>query len=112
MYTPARWKNSLQSPKDQGCASHWRPDATYGEELMAWIQTVDGEPLTADDVRGFCTGKIAHFKIPRYVQVIDAFPMTVTGKIQKFKLREMAQGLVAGGAPRATTEKDEAPRSG
>lgn len=66
------------------------PDKKYGEELMAWVQTEDGEPLTADDVRAFCAGQIAHFKIPRYVAVIDAFPMTVTGKIQKFKLRERA----------------------
>ena len=66
------------------------PDLKYGEEIMAWIQTEDGGELTADDVRAYCQGKIAHYKIPRYVAVTDEFPMTVTGKIQKFKLRDDA----------------------
>jgi fatty-acyl-CoA synthase len=66
------------------------PDAKYGEEIMAWIQTEDGARLSADDVREFCAGRIAHYKIPRYVEIIDEYPMTVTGKIQKNKLREMA----------------------
>jgi fatty-acyl-CoA synthase len=66
------------------------PDAKYGEEIMAWIQTEDGAELSTDDIREFCTGKIAHFKIPRYVETIEEYPMTVTGKIQKNKLREMA----------------------
>lgn len=66
------------------------PDHKYGEELMAWIQTEDGGDITVDEVRTFCQGQIAHFKIPRYVATIDAFPMTVTGKIRKFELREQA----------------------
>ncbi|MEN0065364.1 MAG: AMP-binding protein [Myxococcota bacterium] len=66
------------------------PDQKYGEELMAWVQTTDGGDLSADEVRTFCTGRIAHYKIPRYVAVTGEFPMTVTGKIQKFKLREQA----------------------
>ncbi len=67
------------------------PDAKYGEEVMAWVQLEPGvDPLTAADVKEFCTGRIAHFKVPRYVEVIDEFPMTVTGKIQKFKLQETA----------------------
>ncbi len=66
------------------------PDARYGEEVMAWIQTEGGTELSADDVRDFCAGKIAHYKIPRYVETIEEYPMTVTGKIQKNKLREMA----------------------
>jgi fatty-acyl-CoA synthase len=66
------------------------PDARYGEETVAWIQTEGGVELTAEDIREFCQGKIAHYKIPRYVAVTDEFPMTVTGKIQKFKLREAA----------------------
>lgn len=66
------------------------PDAKYGEEIMAWIQTEDGARLSADEVREFCAGRIAHHKIPRYVEIIDEYPMTVTGKIQKNKLREMA----------------------
>ncbi len=69
---------------------HGVPDAKYGEELVAWIQTEPGVEVTADDVREFCKDKIAHFKIPRYVATIDEFPMTVTGKIQKFKLAELA----------------------
>ncbi|MBS0404449.1 MAG: AMP-binding protein [Proteobacteria bacterium] len=64
------------------------PDAKFGEELCAWIITKPGQDLTADEVRAFCQGKIAHYKVPRYIRFVDAFPMTVTGKIQKFKIRE------------------------
>jgi fatty-acyl-CoA synthase len=66
------------------------PDAKYGEEVMAWLQIEPGKQVTTDDVRAFCKGKIAHYKVPRYVASIDEFPMTVTGKIQKFKLRDDA----------------------
>jgi fatty-acyl-CoA synthase len=66
------------------------PDARYGEELMAWIIPREGASLDADAIRAFCQGKIAHYKIPRYVKVVDAFPMTVTGKVQKFKMRDQA----------------------
>jgi fatty-acyl-CoA synthase len=64
------------------------PDARYGEELCAWVRLKPGTDLTAEQVREFCTGKIAHYKIPRYVRVTQQFPMTVTGKVQKFKMRE------------------------
>ena len=64
------------------------PDEKYGEELCAWVIVKDGESLSHDDVKAFCQGKLAHFKIPRYVIVATEFPMTVTGKIQKFKMRE------------------------
>jgi fatty-acyl-CoA synthase len=64
------------------------PDVKYGEELCAWVKLRPGAELTADDVRAFSTGKIAHFKIPRYLRVTDEFPMTVTGKVQKFRMRE------------------------
>jgi fatty-acyl-CoA synthase len=65
------------------------PDPKYGEELCAWIRMRDGaEPLTAEKVREFATGKLAHYKIPRYVQVVDEFPMTVTGKVRKVEMRE------------------------
>jgi fatty-acyl-CoA synthase len=71
------------------------PDARYGEELMAWVVMRDGrEPLTADAVREFCTGKLAHFKIPRYVHVVDTFPTTVTGKVRKVQMREEAVDLL------------------
>jgi fatty-acyl-CoA synthase len=66
------------------------PDARYGEELMAWIIPRGDAALDADSVREFCQGRIAHYKIPRYVKLVDAFPMTVTGKVQKFKMREQA----------------------
>jgi fatty-acyl-CoA synthase len=66
------------------------PDARYGEELMAWIVPRPGTTLTDDAVREFCRGQIAHYKIPRYVKFVDSFPMTVTGKVQKFKMREAA----------------------
>ena len=62
------------------------PDPLYGEEVMAWIRVEDGVTLTRDDIVAFSTGRIAHYKIPRYVHVTDDFPMTVTGKIQKYKL--------------------------
>jgi len=64
------------------------PDAKYGEELCAWIKLRPDAELTDDDVRLYCQGKIAHFKIPRYIRFSAEFPMTVTGKVQKFKMRE------------------------
>ena len=66
------------------------PDERYGEELMAWVIPRAGASLTEDEVREFCRGQIAHYKIPRYVKLVDSFPMTVTGKVQKFKMRETA----------------------
>jgi fatty-acyl-CoA synthase len=65
------------------------PDERYGEELCAWIRMRQGaEPLDADAVREFATGRLAHYKIPRYVLLVDEFPMTVTGKIRKVEMRE------------------------
>jgi fatty-acyl-CoA synthase len=65
------------------------PDEKYGEELMVWVQLRQGaEPLTAAALREFCTGKLAHYKIPRYVHQVDEFPMTVTGKVRKVEMRE------------------------
>jgi fatty-acyl-CoA synthase len=65
------------------------PDAKYGEELCAWVRLRDGaSPLTADELKQWCAGKLAHYKVPRYVRITDEFPMTVTGKVQKFKMRE------------------------
>ncbi|MDT0187817.1 AMP-binding protein [Microbacterium sp. ARD31] len=67
------------------------PDAKYGEELCAWVRMRPGaEPLDADAVRAFATGKLAHYKIPRYVMVVDEFPMTVTGKVRKVEMRQVA----------------------
>jgi fatty-acyl-CoA synthase len=64
------------------------PDAKYGEELCAWVLARPGAALDEDAVREYCRGRLAHFKVPRYVILVDEFPMTVTGKVQKFKMRE------------------------
>ncbi|KXO10406.1 MULTISPECIES: AMP-binding protein [Marinobacter] len=67
------------------------PDEKYGEELIAWVKLrPDTDPVTGEDLQAFCKGKIAHFKIPKNYKFVDAFPMTVTGKIQKFKMREIS----------------------
>ncbi|WP_369801062.1 AMP-binding protein [Nocardiopsis sp. SBT366] len=74
------------------------PDQRYGEELMVWVRMRDGaEPLTAEALRVFCEDRIAHYKIPRYVHVVDEFPMTVTGKVRKVQMREEAVRLLDGG---------------
>ncbi|MFF2353246.1 AMP-binding protein [Kitasatospora sp. NPDC058115] len=71
------------------------PDAKYGEELMAWVRLRPGAPeLTAEALRAYCAGRIAHYKVPRYVHLVDEFPMTVTGKIRKVEMRERAVGLL------------------
>ena len=70
------------------------PDLKYREEVMAWVKLKQGQSATAEEFRDFCRGKIAHYKVPRYVQVCDEFPMTVTGKVQKYKLREQAVALL------------------
>jgi fatty-acyl-CoA synthase len=64
------------------------PDARFGEELCAWVRLRPGASLSLEELRAFCTGKIAHYKIPRYLRITDDFPMTVTGKIQKYKMRD------------------------
>jgi fatty-acyl-CoA synthase len=64
------------------------PDAKYGEELCAWVRLKSGQAATPEEIREFCKGQIAHYKIPRYVKFVDGFPMTVTGKIQKYLMRE------------------------
>jgi fatty-acyl-CoA synthase len=66
------------------------PDLKYGEELMAWVKLRPGAALTAEELRAFCKGKIATYKIPRYWRFVDEFPVTVTGKVQKYKMREVA----------------------
>jgi fatty-acyl-CoA synthase len=64
------------------------PDQRFGEELCAWIKLRANEHMTADDVRAFCTGQIAHYKVPRHIKFVESFPMTVTGKMQKFIMRD------------------------
>jgi fatty-acyl-CoA synthase len=64
------------------------PDEKYGEELCAWVKVREGQVITADDVRAFCKGQIAHYKVPRHIRFVDEFPMTITGKIQKYIMRQ------------------------
>jgi fatty-acyl-CoA synthase len=64
------------------------PDVKYGEELCAWIKLRDGATATPDEIRDFCKGQIAHYKIPRHIRFVDGFPMTITGKIQKYVMRQ------------------------
>jgi fatty-acyl-CoA synthase len=75
-------------PKVQDVQVIGVPDAKYGEELCAWIRLKSEQQASAEDIREFCKGQIAHYKIPRYVKFVDSFPMTVTGKIQKYLMRE------------------------
>ncbi len=77
-------------PKVEEVAVFGIPDEFYGEEVMAWIQLHTGETATADEIRAFCKGKIAHFKVPKHIWFVKEFPMTVTGKLQKFRMREIA----------------------
>jgi fatty-acyl-CoA synthase len=79
------------------------PDLKYGEEVCAWIRLVDGEHATEDELRAFCRGQIASCKIPRYIRFATEFPTTVTGKVQKFRMREISiaeLGLSAAAAVR------------
>jgi fatty-acyl-CoA synthase len=66
------------------------PDAKYGERVIAWVKLQPDSKVTAEDILAFCAGKIAAYKIPKHVRIVDSFPMTVTGKIQKFKMREIS----------------------
>jgi fatty-acyl-CoA synthase len=75
-------------PKIQDVQVIGIPDPRYGEELCAWVRLRDGESATVEEIRAFCQGQIAHYKVPRYVKFVDGFPMTVTGKIQKFLMRQ------------------------
>jgi fatty-acyl-CoA synthase len=75
-------------PKIQDVQVFGVPDARFGEELCAWIKLRAGETLTADEVREFCRERIAKYKVPRLIRFVDEFPMTVTGKMQKFIMRE------------------------
>jgi len=75
-------------PKIQDVQVIGVPDPRYGEEICAWIKLHDGKTATAEEIREFCKGEIAHYKIPRYIEFVAEFPMTITGKIQKFVMRE------------------------
>ena len=64
------------------------PSEKFGEEVAAWIQLKEGKSATAEEIREFCKGEIAYFKIPKYIKFVDSYPLTVTGKVQKYIMRE------------------------
>jgi len=66
------------------------PCSRYGEEIVAWIKLHPGHSATAEELQGWCKARIAHFKVPRYIRFVDEYPMTVTGKVQKFRMREIS----------------------
>jgi fatty-acyl-CoA synthase len=78
-------------PKVAQVAVFGVPDAFYGEEVMAWIQLRAGQTATEEEIKAFCQGRIAHFKIPKYIWFVEEFPTTVTGKLQKFRMQEIAK---------------------
>jgi fatty-acyl-CoA synthase len=85
-------------PKVAEVAVFGVPDDYYGEQVMAWIQLRAGESASEEEIREFCKERITHYKIPRYIWFVDEFPVTVTGKLQKFKMREMAMERLAEGS--------------
>jgi fatty-acyl-CoA synthase len=78
----------FRHPKVQDVQVVGLPDRKYGEELCAWIVLREGQQVTEEDIRAFCDGQIAHYKIPKYIRFVDGFPMTVTGKVQKYLIRQ------------------------
>lgn len=80
-----------QHPKVQDVQVVGVPDPKYGEELMAWVILKSGEQITSDELKEYCKGKISYYKIPKYIEFIESYPMTASGKIQKFLLREMSK---------------------
>jgi fatty-acyl-CoA synthase len=78
-------------PKVAQVAVFGVPDEFYGEEVMAWIQLRAGQTATEDEIKNFCKGEVAHFKIPKYIWFVEEFPTTVTGKLQKFRMQEIAK---------------------
>ena len=85
-------------PKVAQVAVFGIPDELYGEQVMAWIQLHEGETATEREMQDYCKDQIAHFKIPKHIWFVDEFPMTVTGKLQKFRMREMAVEKLKRGA--------------
>jgi fatty-acyl-CoA synthase len=78
----------FRHPKVQAVQVFGVPDPKYGEEICAWIILKTGEQASEDEIRNFCRGQIAHFKVPRYIRFVDEMPMTITGKVQKFAMRD------------------------
>ncbi|MFM1891599.1 MAG: hypothetical protein RLZ44_676, partial [Pseudomonadota bacterium] len=82
-------------PKVAAVAVFGVPDPFYGEQVAAWIRLHEGQTASAEEIRGYCEGRIAHFKIPTHIRFVDEFPMTVTGKVQKYRMRELLQQELA-----------------
>jgi fatty-acyl-CoA synthase len=80
----------FQHPKIQDAAVFGIPDEKYGEAVVAWLKLKDGEVADAEEIRSYCNEQIAYYKVPKHFVIVDEFPMTVTGKIQKFKMREQS----------------------
>jgi fatty-acyl-CoA synthase len=78
----------FRHPKVEAAQVIGVPDEKYGEELCVWVKLKPGASANAEEIHAFCKGRIAHYKIPRYIKFVDGFPMTVTGKVQKFIMRE------------------------
>ena len=78
----------FQNPIIQEAAVFGIPDEKFGEAVVAWVKLNEGETADADQIRQFCNEQIAYYKVPKHIVIVDEFPMTVTGKIQKFKMRE------------------------
>lgn len=85
-------------PKVSQVAVFGVADAYYGEEVMAWVMVQAGQTLTEEELRDYCRRRLAHFKVPRYIWMVEAFPMTVTGKLQKYRMREIAMQKLAEGS--------------
>jgi fatty-acyl-CoA synthase len=84
-------------PKIRDVAVFGIPDEKYGEQICAWIIPHDGQQMTPEDVTGFCSGQIAHYKIPAVIRFVEEFPLTVTNKVQKFIMRERMTEELRGG---------------
>ena len=80
----------FQHPKVEQASVVGVPDRRFGEAILAWVKLRAGETATEEEIRRFCRDRLAHFKTPRYVKFVDAFPQTVTGKVQKYKIRKQA----------------------
>ena len=84
----------LSHPQVAEVAVFGIPDDYFGEEIMTWIRLKPGQRSTEQELKDFCRNRIAHFKIPKQIRIVDEFPMTVSGKLQKYRMREMAVDML------------------
>ena len=87
MAQPTRNNPGSRHPKIEAAQGFGVPDKKFGEQLCVWVRLRADATLTPEDIRDYCRGRLAHFKIPHYVKFVDEFPMTVTGKARKFEMR-------------------------